>query len=202
MKILLLFALSFGLYLHLNYLSSKVFTLKYRSYIKANLMSTLKCSLASKNYFKTGFYAFWMDLVLLLGGDVERNPDPSKNDFCPVCQKFSSKHDIQCSFCDKHLHQSCADLTDAELQMFIDSARLFFCSTCGPTARRYLKLEKRVELCETKIIDMDRRLANVETKLEHSLPVSSMGDKKPIIDCARRLRTGIEKTQCLIIWNE
>lgn len=104
--------------------------------------------------------SFWLLKLLLLSGDVETNPGPSKI-ICGSCSKLAESNSIICDFCTKNFHLACVNLDETNAKVFTDSDRVFICDLCGPSAKHYFRLEKRIENCEKKLTSMDNKLENV-----------------------------------------
>ena len=81
--------------------------------------------------------------------------------FCYNCSKSINSDPIYCSFCEKYFHSDCVDLDIDQAKIFIEGGKIFICDSCGPTATRFFKLEKRVENCENKLSIVDQKIDDI-----------------------------------------
>lgn len=107
----------------------------------------------------------WMRLLLKLSGDVELNPGP---DFCQRCAKnIDGDQFLHCAFCEQDFHfECCLELSTNDATIYLESKKLYMCNACEPSARRYFKLEKRLEKVENKLEILDAKLDSITENLQ------------------------------------
>lgn len=129
------------------------FSLKYTSNLIVSILHS------------TAFYVctIWLFTLILLAGDVEQNPGPPKvaAATCLTCNKPIAGSPIHCIFCEHDFHIPCANLSTDDAKVFTDTKAPYICYTCEPAAKRYFRLEKRIENCENKLVDVDKKLDDV-----------------------------------------
>ena len=71
-------------------------------------------------------------LLLVLGGDIEINPGPTKYP-CKICNKpvAKSHRALQCDECDKWVHIKCGNVTPIEYETLGASSAVWICHLCG-----------------------------------------------------------------------
>lgn len=132
---------------------------------KLSLSKLYRQSILQKNWLAK--IVHWKKLLLLLCGDVESNPGPPKQNIqCDNCSKPSTANNsLFCGFCEKWFHVTCTELSESDAKVFIEKDKLFICENCEASAKRYFRLEKRLENCEQKLEILDRKIDDVLNSL-------------------------------------
>ena len=77
-------------------------------------------------------YRALVTILIVLGGDIETNPGPSKYP-CKICNKPVARthRALQCDECDQWVHIKCGDISPIEYENLGKSSAAWICHVCG-----------------------------------------------------------------------
>jgi exonuclease III len=101
-------------------------------------------------------------LTLLLSGDINPNPGPSKSTTCPSCLRTIAKNHrfVSCTKCSVSYHIKCAFISPKDYTLICDEKKHFNCATCINDTMPFPNDENSlIELSDSQ----DHSLVNYET---------------------------------------
>ena len=97
---------------------------------------------------------------------------------CKVCSvKFTEDKAevLECEYCEKHFCRSCVKLSSTEYKLLTKRSDLqWYCPPCEEKAMKNLKIEKEVERCNKYFIKYEKRLDEMESKLDKKVDLDEV----------------------------
>jgi hypothetical protein len=103
--------------------------------------------------------------------DLTDTSASNENCSCPICSSDvdDDENGLICEFCMHWVHASCMEINDDAYDVYSKSKQPFFCSNCLPSAKRFLRLENRLDTMEKRFSDFEAKIIAKLDKIQSTV---------------------------------